>query len=426
MNDARFENLLEQAMGLSAATIGSNAIERAVDARRRANGNCGADAYWALVQAPDELQQLVEAVVVPETWFFRNPQAFRAMVQDVLLPRLCADPQASVRLLSLPCSTGEEAYTMAMALLDAGVPARRFTIEAMDISQHAIEQARAGIYGRNSFRGHDLGFRDRYFEALPQGWKVREEVRAPVRFTQGNIFAPGTVAQSGPFDVIFCRNLLIYFDPSRQKQAIGVLARMLAGDGTLFVGHSEAGLMRAEGFAPAGMAMSFAFRRLQQPALGADDPAVVPLMTRSKRMAPAPIPAPAPAPARSVTVRRAAPAPAKGEVRLFRKPPSSGAPDLAALRRMADDGRLDEAERGCQAHMRENGASADALLLLALISDAGGQAKTAAHYYRKVLYLDPANAEALGHLALLLRREGDHVGARRLDDRLRRRDERRG
>jgi chemotaxis protein methyltransferase WspC len=93
---------------------------------------------------------------------------------------------------------------------------------------------------------------------------------------------------------------------------------------------------------------------------------------------------------------------------------------------MADDGRVEEAERGCQAYIREKGASPDALLLLGLISDASGQGKAAAHYYRKVLYLDPQNVEALGHLALLLRREGDALGAQRLDERLRRRDERRG
>lgn len=423
MRDARFENLLEQAMGLSAATIGSNAIERAVEARRRACGGCDADAYWALVQTPDELQQLVEAVVVPETWFFRNAQAFEAMVRDALLPRLCADPAAVVRLLSLPCSTGEEAYTMAMALLDAGVPGRRFTIDAMDISRHAIEQAQAGVYGRNSFRGHDLGFRDRHFEATPHGWRLRDEVRAPVRFVHGNIFAPGALAQGAPFDVIFCRNLLIYFDPARQKQAIGVLARMLAPEGMLFVGHSEAGLMRSEGFVPAGMAMSFSFRRAPLPADGAGQPAALPSVRKAGRGSAPPPPSP---PRFAGPDRRVMPARDKGELRLLRQPPRPGAPDLATLRRMADDGRLDEAERGCQAHMRENGASAEALLLLALISDALGQGKAAAHHYRKVLYLDPANPEALGHLALLLRREGDVVGAQRLDDRLRRRGERRG
>jgi len=414
MSENRFEALLEKVMGLSAASIGSGAIARAVDARRRDNGACDPDAYWRLVQgSPDELQQLVEAVVVPETWFFRNPQAFRAMERDVLAPRLRADPSASLRLLSLPCSTGEEAYTMAMALLDSGVPAHRFSIEGIDISQQAIDLARAGVYGRNSFRGHELGFRDRYFEAAAKGWTLRDEVRASVRFSQGNIFAPGFMAQAPAFDVIFCRNMLIYFDLPRQKQAIAVLARLLAPGGTLFVGHSEAGLMRAEGFASAGLAMSFAFARAPDPA--PSGAGIRPSVPASR---------PSPPPIRASGLRL--PVRVGGDVRLRAKAPTPAAPDLAALRALADDGRVEEAERGCQAHIREKGASPDVLLLLGLISDASGQGKAAAHYYRKVLYLDPANVEALGHLALLLRREGDAVGAQRLDERLRRRDERRG
>lgn len=416
MSYTRFAQLLEHVIGLSAATIGPSAISRAVDARRRDHGNCNPDAYWMLLQrSSQELQQLVEAVVVPETWFFRNAQAFDAMVQDVLLPKLRADPMAQVRLLSLPCSSGEEAYTMAMALIDAGIPASRFCIEAIDISQQAIDQARAGVYGRNSFRGQDLAFRDRYFRPAARGWALRDDVRATVRFSQGNIFSPDFLAQALGFDVIFCRNLLIYFDPIRQKQAIAVLGRVLKDDGTLFVGHSEAGLMRSEGFASAGLAMAFAFQKtVAQPALGEPKAQLAAFIPASRHRTPAP-------PLRRMMVTPAA--------RRDRQSPAIATrnvspPDLRTLRRMADDGRLDEAERGCHAHIRAKGASADALLLLALISDASGQGKVAAHYYRKALYLDPDNVEALGHLALLLRREGDHVGAQRLDDRLRRRDDR--
>lgn len=91
---------------------------------------------------------------------------------------------------------------------------------------------------------------------------------------------------------------------------------------------------------------------------------------------------------------------------------------------MADCGRLDEAARGVEAHLRERGSSPEALLLLGLISDARGDAAAAQRHYRQALYLEPANSEALSHLALLLKRQGDHAGARIVDERLRRRDER--
>jgi chemotaxis protein methyltransferase WspC len=94
--------------------------------------------------------------------------------------------------------------------------------------------------------------------------------------------------------------------------------------------------------------------------------------------------------------------------------------DLGELRRIADRGQLAEAARGCQDHMRERGASPEAFLLLGLISDAGGNMATAAGYYRKVLYLEPDHTETLGHLALLLKKQGDVSGAKVLNDRMNR------
>jgi chemotaxis protein methyltransferase WspC len=172
MTFARFEQLLERTMGLNAASIGAAAIERAVRARLAACKLEDADAgrYWQQVQrSPEELQALVEEVVVPETWFFRDPQAFAAMTHIITKEWLPAHASGVLRLLSLPCSTGEEPYTMAMALIDAGVPCDRFMIDAVDISGEALARARRGVYGGNSFRGQNLSFRDRHFERLERG-----------------------------------------------------------------------------------------------------------------------------------------------------------------------------------------------------------------------------------------------------------------
>jgi chemotaxis protein methyltransferase WspC len=129
------------------------AIERAILERQTANRLADTRAYFARVwTSKAELQALVEAVVVPETWFFRDPGAFDALSSVV---RHGALPMATepLRLLSVPSSSGEEPYSIAMALLDAGVPSARFQVDAMDISQVALERAAAAVYGRNSFRG---------------------------------------------------------------------------------------------------------------------------------------------------------------------------------------------------------------------------------------------------------------------------------
>ena len=94
-----------------------------------------------------------------------------------------------LRLLSVPSSTGEEPYSMAMALLDAGVPSARFQVDAMDVSLHALERAAAAVYGRNSFRGSGTLGRDHHFEAVPRGRRVCQRVRRQVRFRHGNLLA---------------------------------------------------------------------------------------------------------------------------------------------------------------------------------------------------------------------------------------------
>lgn len=405
MSNARFEELLERTLGLNAASIGTSAIQRGVDERKRACKLDDDDGYWELLlRSRDELQELIETVVVPETWFFRDPEAFAAMARIVNELWLKSDPSRLMRVLSLPCSTGEEPYTMSMALLDAGVPAHRFRIDAFDISLRALAKARLGIYGRNSFRSQDLTFRDRHFERVEGGHRMLDTVRAPVHFGHGNIMDPAFMTGAETYDVIFCRNLLIYFDPPTQNRAVGLLRRMLARHGALFVGHSETGLMPGNGFASAKIPMAFAFRKTEA------QPAAVP--PPSLRVAASRQPAPA-----RVQQKKPAPAFASKPPAAPEKPSERGIDDL---RRIADSGDVEEAARGCEVFMRENGPSPDIFLLLGLIRDAGGDAVGAAGYYRKALYLDPANPEALGHLALLLRRQGDHAGAKLLDERIRR------
>lgn len=406
----RFQQLLKQAMGLDAASVGISAVERAVQARLRACGLATVEDYLALVLASRaELQQLVEAVAVPETWFFRDPRAFATMARFAVEQWLPTHPEGTLRLLSIPSSTGEEPYTMAMALLDAGFPAHRFQVEGIDISERVLAQARQGIYGRNSFRGADLAYRDRYFVAQGSNHRLSDAVRERVRFVQGNLLDPLFGAQAEPYDIVFCRNLMIYFDSDDQSRAVAVLRRMLADDGMLFVGHSESGLLLDKSFESARIPLAFAFRK----SIGPRGPRLVtPPAPKAERAPVVPVPLP---------VRRPPIAPAR-KAGLPRPAASSGngPQNLAEIGRMADQGRLTEASAACTAYLSWHGPSADALYLLGVISDAAGDPARAVDCYRKVLYLDPIHHEALAHLALLLERQGDRAGAERLQQRTQR------
>ena len=416
--------LLEAKTGIDAKSIGAAAIERAVRERMAAGGLTDAEAYWKHLRiSGEEQQRLTEAVVVSETWFFRNPEAFAALVRIVTAEWLPAHPTGLLRVLSAACATGEEPYSIAMALLDSGLSAERFAIDAVDISTRAIAHAQEGVYGRNSFRGSDLTFRDRYFEHTAAGYRLSSRVRAPVQLRSANLFTAGTFGGVECYDIVFCRNVLIYFDRPVQRKAVEILQSLMTADGVMFVGPAESALLTESGLTPARMPHAFAFRRTRevpakpQPSLrtaAAARPSSPQEFHPSRPLAQAQRSS-----ARNraaMTGRPAAPTPATAD--------SATAPGevpwMERARQLADQGKLADALRVCEQGLQDSEPSAQAFYLLGLLHDAAGRPQQAGEHYRKALYLDPTHAEALVQLAALLKCDGDTGGAERLLERARR------
>lgn len=400
------EQFLKDEIGLSSDAVGASVIRHALKERMTALGTTDLHAYWDFLSGSRaERQELIDATVVPETWFFRDEGAFAAMAQHLRAQRRHHRP---LRLLSFPCSTGEEPYSMAMAMFDAGFSAEAFVVEARDVSARNIAYAERAIYGRNSFRGRDLSFRDRYFEPVEAAYRPRNAVRQRVQFLCANLFDLDLRSEAGRFDIVFCRNLLIYFDRPTQDRALDRLKGVLAPDGLLLVGPAESALPMAQGFVSARLPMAFAFTLRPEGA----QPATPPGAVRPVRALPpggTKAAARPPAPAKS---RPAAPvAPAV-------QAPDRVAASLAAIERAANAGRLAEAEAAARSHLREIGSSAEAFYRLGLVLDAAGNAEEAVQNYRKAIYLAPDHREAMAHLALLLQRQGDAAGARVLTGRL--------
>jgi chemotaxis protein methyltransferase WspC len=401
----RIAALLKEKTGLDAASIGAACVERAVRERLAALGLRDPQVYWERLCASErEWQELIETVVIPETWFFRDSEAFSALVRSVREDWLARHSEATLRALSMPCSTGEEPFSIAMALLEGGVHPSRFHIDAIDISARAIARAERGIYGRNSFRARDLSFRDRHFEPVEGGHRLSEGVRRQVSFRHGNLLSTEGLRGANEYDVIFCRNVLIYFDRETQCRAIEVLRRLLRPTGLLFVGPSEAGLLLDQGLLPAGIPLAFAFR----PA-GSRTPRPAP----RRRPAAAVVPAPLAAKARTLTAT-AEPHP---EPMPAPKTTATTRHWIEQARDLANQGKLVEALECCQQHLHSQPASAEGFHLIALLHDAAGRVREAADHYRKALYLDPRHPEALVHLAVALQKQGDTRGARRLFER---------
>ncbi len=404
---ANLEQLLRSLIGLDASTLGRGAVERFLRQRLKA---CALDeeAYWSHIrQSPIEQRALIEAIVVPETWFFRYPQSFTLLVaQARALQRSRPSIGQPLRLLSLPCSSGEEPYSIAMALLDADFAPSEFQIDALDISQRGIEQAAQGRYGVNAFRGDDPAIRDRYFQREDDGsHRIQERIRAMVNFQTGNILDSVVPPAQADYDIIFCRNLLIYFDRPTQLRALTNLKRWLRADGLLFAGPAEAGMLGQQGFETLDAAHSFAFRRRSLPS-----PSIVPRPALAAALRPLPPASVAPVPMRPLTslpvMKKEAPAGA------------SAATGLSQIVALANAGRSAEADSACTHQLAQHGPSAELFFWWGLICDGAGQTDTALRHYRKALYLDPRHVRALAHLAALLVTNGDHSGAARLQQRL--------
>ncbi len=400
MSEQRFFRFLQERIGLDVESVGASMVERALRQRCAASAAGDLDHYWlCLQQSTVEQQALIEAVIVPETWFFRYPESFTALA-TLARKRLAELAGARpLRLLSLPCSTGEEPYSISMALLDAGFAPCAFRVErseerrvgkecrsrwcvdAMDISPSSIARAELAVYGRNSFRGSDLAFRDRHFEGVNDSYQLSERVRRQVS------------ARSGLYDIVFCRNLLIYFDIPTQQRVFEVLKLLLHDDGVLFIGPAEGSLLARLGMRPVGIAQSFAYVR-QDPAPPPRATAWAPNALQATRTPSAPI-RPLPVPAAS-----------EGESEL-----------LASIARLANSGASDQARASCERYLRQFAPKAQVYYWLGLLSDTQGDAGEALKHYRKALYLEPQHAEALMHLAALLASQGDSAGARRLQAR---------
>ncbi|NJL10117.1 MAG: hypothetical protein HC908_07960 [Calothrix sp. SM1_7_51] len=192
--------------------------------------------------------------------FFRDRKPFDYLINYVRSHWLSKPNRIPYRLLSVPCSTGEEPYSIAMTLMEAGLSSNQFRIDAMDISKQVIVKAQQGIYGKNSFRGEDFVDRNRYFRQTSEGYEVCSFVRSTVNFQQSNILNLSSIIKA-KYDIIFCRNLLIYLEPSACTQVFNILYSLLVTDGLLFVGSAETGKTPSNLFTSISQPSVFAYHQ---------------------------------------------------------------------------------------------------------------------------------------------------------------------
>ena len=219
-------------------------VERRLLERYASTGSSTFAAYFARLRAESqEVEELINAFTINETYFFREEHQLRCLTSS-LLDEIVAGkaPGSPIRIWSNPCATGEEPYSIAIWLLENWPKVDVYDIEivASDIDTRVLDAARAGIYGERALMRLSRDLVARYFETTGPGrYRIIKDLRGSVRFDTVNLIDARAMARQGRFDVVFCRNVLIYFDDASRRVAAENIYESLVPGGFVCLGHTE-------------------------------------------------------------------------------------------------------------------------------------------------------------------------------------------
>jgi chemotaxis protein methyltransferase CheR len=220
-------------------------VDRRVAERMDATGATSFASYFARLRGDmdGEVQQFVNAFTVNETYFYREDHQLQCLTKNLLPARLGTNAaKRSLRIWSVPCSTGEEPYSIAMWLLEnwPEVDSHDVEIVGSDIDSAVLDTARVGLYGKRALMRLTPHLIGKYFTGVgPEQWRILDDLRQSIHFTGANIVERSETLPHGLFDVIFCRNVLIYFDEASRRVAAENLYENLAPGGFICLGHTE-------------------------------------------------------------------------------------------------------------------------------------------------------------------------------------------
>jgi chemotaxis protein methyltransferase CheR len=262
----RFVDFLYRRTGMLFGESKRYYIDRRVGERQAATGLRNFGDYFAMLRTEaGELELLINAFTVNETYFYREEHQLRCM-SGQLLPLLVKDklPGDKVRIWSVPCSTGEEPFSIAIWLLENWplVDAYNIEIVGSDIDTRALAGARVGEYGERALSRMPPEVIDRYFEPSRNGTRrIILDLEESVSFTPVNLMDPESMADHGQFDLIFCRNVLIYFDDASRLAASRNLRACLRPGGFICLGHSESMVRISDRFETCRFEDAIVYRR---------------------------------------------------------------------------------------------------------------------------------------------------------------------
>lgn len=409
MNYQRLRTLLERHYGWATEAIHDRELQNAVQDQAHLLSldfkNQPDRVISLFCQDPKLLAKLAESLAVHETWFFRGIAQLQHAVDHLIAKRLPfggSSDRIPLKILSAPCSTGEEAYSLAILLSQRGLTHRDVVIDGLDQSELAIERARLACYSHNSFRESqwDKPHTIVGIHAHSDRWQVDSNIASMVRFQVANLLEMPT--PPGLYDCIFCRNLLIYLSQSKRIELLQRLAQWLAPQGRIYVSAVEAPIAHEAGltaiaplelqiFIPATDPVNIHESNLLTPRVKPSTPAAFAVQPSSSSRS---------TPLRAMEISSVATAEPAREQDLLA--------ELSRAEQAADAGRFAEAEAILSSLSANDKFSAAAQFLRGVIAQAQGKLDEAQYAWEQAVYLDPQHGPALQRLWLAATSRGDN------------------
>jgi chemotaxis protein methyltransferase CheR len=452
----RFRDLIEDRCGLHFDESQRSSLSASLRARMQQLGLDRLDDYYDRLRArsaDDGFRKLINLVTITETCFFRDESQFRLLRRHIL-PTLIAEragqPKPTLRIWSAGCSSGEEAYSIALLLWDMGLHLRypdwTFEIVGTDVNTEVLDAAKRGVYSARALRNVEGDWLRRYFQPDGPHFRLNDEVRPGVRFEYGNLTQAPLPRSSSGHDIVFCKNVAIYFRPEMTRRLVRGLHQSLAEGGFLLLGHSESLWQMADGFELVEHEGAFCYRKVASNAevegrrgskpvgrsrsAGAGPKTAARSAAARRRAAPPMIETPPPAGQPNAAAALGAPAPrvpSAGQYEqcllafragewteaetaldaLIRSTPTFLPAHLLLGGVYAHRGRYEEAREQAERVLLLSDLEPRAHLLLGMIAARRGRIDDALQALRRVLYLDDSLALAHFWLGNLYRDRGD-------------------
>jgi chemotaxis protein methyltransferase CheR len=253
-------------------------LERRLNRRVRLRNFTDFRDYYRFVlydrRRDEEMSEIVDILTVNETYFFREKGQLKAFIDEICVELgALKRNERKLRIWSAGCSSGEEPYTVAMLLLEKPELFTGWQIEIIgsDINQKVLQAARRGVYRRNSFRTMDDYFLGKYFDETPEGYAIRDEVKRLVSFSSLNLMDAFRARFVARVDVIFCRNVLIYFHPEAKKKVIDMFYERLQDGGYLLLGHAESLMNVSTAFSLKHLRNDLVYQKPKRPRVSISD-----------------------------------------------------------------------------------------------------------------------------------------------------------